>query len=214
MTRKIPIWSWRHAIMKSKASAAARHLCHVIACDLSDTGKFTRLSVAELCEKTGMSERSISRHIADAEAAGLLRIERVHDAQGHVCGTRYYPQFPDDMTLATEPAEDLSANLADRGKPAAKAVRLSAKKDKPIGQIGGTDKETFPSTFPIKKTRAPATPAATDDDERRKRAVAAARLVSASLRKAPPPTDRQARLPYTAGNNRDLGITFKIKDLE
>lgn len=109
---KIPIWSWRHAIMKTDAAQATKHLCHVIACDLSDTGKFTRLSVAELSDAAGISKRSISRHIAEAEAAGLLKVERVRDDKGHVVGTRYYPKFPVNFELATLPAK-----LADREKP-------------------------------------------------------------------------------------------------
>lgn len=184
---KIPIWSWRHAIMKTNAPQAAKHLCHVIACDLSDTGKFTRLSVAELSDATGISERSISRNIAEAEAAGLLTIERVRDDKGHVIGTRYHPKFPANFELAT-----LSANLADRSEN----EKPIGQNCIPIGQNGCSIK--IPSLRPLKKeARAGASnepsPTVLNDDRRTEspEAQAMRKRISAKLRE----TARNLKLP-------------------
>jgi DNA-binding transcriptional ArsR family regulator len=144
---KLPIWSWRHAIAETDVPPLTKLLCYTLSLDLSDAGKFTRVGVAELCRLSGMSERSVTTHAANAETAGLVTIERVRNQAGHVTGTRYYPRFPGHVELSL----GLPADFAGRGKTGEKPVSLDASPAGPRRKICGQSIDTFPRTSPIKE---------------------------------------------------------------
>ena len=99
---KIPVWSWREAILESEMSPGAKLLCFCISCYLNDAGGYAYPSVKTLMKNTGYSNKSVARHISEAVAAGLLLIKRMHNDRGWVYGTHYHPAFPAHATLKNE----------------------------------------------------------------------------------------------------------------
>ena len=153
MSAKKPIWSWRRAIAETDAPPLTKLLCYTFALDLSDSGKFTRTSIAELCRLTGLSERSIGTHIANAVTAQLLTFDRVRNTAGHVIGTHYFPRFPDRFELAKdarETSENQDAYSASRAEMD-KSLDAYSAVPKRISCVHSID--TSPNTSPIKEAR-------------------------------------------------------------
>ena len=134
---KIPVWSWRGAIRKSSMSTGAKCLCFAISCYLNDAGGYAWPHVTDLMKDTSCSNKTIARHIQEAINAGFLRIKRMHDDKGHVYGTRYYPMFPANATLATDvdetENEDRTDSLSEKSSSRDDLSVESTLRDKSLG---------------------------------------------------------------------------------
>ena len=102
---KAPVWSWRDAIRQTDVPPLTKLVCMMIACYLSDAGKGWRITVEELMRDTGMGNKAVARHLANAQRAGLLAIVRHHDGKGYRTATEYQPRFPYGAELSQQPAE-------------------------------------------------------------------------------------------------------------
>jgi hypothetical protein len=100
---KVPVWTWRDAIRKAKVPPLTKHVCNMIANYVSNVGEGAYPSVKTLMVDTGMSNRSVATHLAKAEAAGLLKIERTEaGADGRFKRSTYFPRFPNEAVLSHE----------------------------------------------------------------------------------------------------------------
>ena len=72
MTR--PIFSWRHAILRSDLPPTTRHVLLTLSCHMNDAGESCFPSIATLVEETGLSNRSVIDHIRSAKEAGWLKV--------------------------------------------------------------------------------------------------------------------------------------------
>jgi DNA-binding transcriptional regulator PaaX len=72
---------------------------------LSSAGKGWRITVEQMVEDTGMSDKAVRVHLRKASGAGLLAVIRHHDDRGHRTATEYRPRFPAGFKLATHPAD-------------------------------------------------------------------------------------------------------------
>jgi hypothetical protein len=123
--KRIPVWSWRDAIAKANIPPLTKLVCYDISRYLSDAGKSWRIPVKDIIRDTGLSNRAVATHLANAVAAGLLVIRREMGADGRRGVSKYVPKFPDYMDLAREPAEPMQdVHAADgpsdecsRGRP-------------------------------------------------------------------------------------------------
>ena len=120
-TAKIPVWSWRDAIAKTAAPPLTKLVCHTIANHLSDAGQAWRVSVSDIIAESGLTNKTVAAHIANAVAVGLLAMTRTRNAKGHITGTLYQACFPYNTTLPDTPAkcendESLSVGGTLRGK--------------------------------------------------------------------------------------------------
>jgi hypothetical protein len=91
---KIPVWEWTAAIAMTPVPPSTKLICFVIARHLSDAAKGWRISIEQLMQETGLSNRAVALHIKKAVGAGLLTIRREHNSAGHRVGTTYTPAFP------------------------------------------------------------------------------------------------------------------------
>lgn len=97
---EVPVWTWRDAIRKARVPALTKHICNCIANYVSDVGEGAYPSVKALMADSGLSNRVVARHLALAEEAGLLHIDRSEPgADGRFKRSRYYPRFPDNAVL-------------------------------------------------------------------------------------------------------------------
>lgn len=101
-----PVWTWRHAIAEADVPSLTKLLCYTVALRLTDCGQYVRISVAEICRLSKMSERSVAGHVQIAAGAGLMSVTRLHNRAGHVIGTDYYPKFPNGAVLDYKPARE------------------------------------------------------------------------------------------------------------
>lgn len=92
---KIPVWEWTAAIAMTPVPPSTKLICFVIARHLSDAAKGWRISIEQLMQETGLSNRAVALHIKKACADGLLTIRRDHNSAGHRVGTTYTPAFPE-----------------------------------------------------------------------------------------------------------------------
>jgi len=120
MTEKkieVPVWTWRDAIRKARVPALTKHICNCIANYVSDVGEGAYPSVRTLIEDSGMSNKSVSTHLALAEQAGLLRIEREPcGPDGRYRRSTYFPRFPDNAVLMRDPKR-ISTPANDEADP-------------------------------------------------------------------------------------------------
>lgn len=112
--RQIPVWTWRDAVRQAAVPPLTKLVCYSIANYLSDVGQGCFPSVRTLMADTGLSNRSISTHLANAVEAGLLVIERRLGRDGRRQLTHYLPRFPDNAVLARTAAAMQEAH-ADEG---------------------------------------------------------------------------------------------------
>jgi hypothetical protein len=195
MSNKIPVWSWRQAIEKSKLKTHTKCLLGIIANDISDCGKFSRRTLEELAEATSMSRRSVITHVDLARAAGFLETRQSRDAAGRMVAMRYYPKFPAEYQLMTAPAEDGSESPGAGGAPSRKngqkQQNLSADPAQPECSSCTPPctpyKETFPQTLPIEEARASASPVDNRADDQRISRAQQLRAIAADLRSAERP---------------------------
>jgi len=107
VSAKIPVWSWRQAVAKAKVPTLTKALCWAIANYLSDAGKGAWPSIDKLVSDTGMSPRSISRHLAAARKAKLLTATRPRLSNGTLGAyTKFHPKFPPNMVLVSDISAD------------------------------------------------------------------------------------------------------------
>lgn len=97
--RKIPVWSWRHAIVSSDAPPLTRLVCLVLANYVSDVGAGCWPGTKLLLGETGLSNKTLTEHLKRAVKAGLLEIRRVPGAKGTFGYYHYYPRFPKNVEL-------------------------------------------------------------------------------------------------------------------
>ena len=100
-----PVWTWRDAIFKTDVPSSTKLVCLAIAQHLSDAGMICWPSVKTLMQMTGLSNTSIAKHLAAAESAGLVTIERVVGSDGIFAHNVYSPRFPAGFCLPSSPAE-------------------------------------------------------------------------------------------------------------
>lgn len=101
---QIPVWTWRDAVRQSGVPPLTKLVCYSIANYLADVGAGCFPSVKTLMADTGLSNKSIAAHLAHAQEAGLLIIERRTGRDGRRQLTHYLPRFPSNATLAKRPA--------------------------------------------------------------------------------------------------------------
>ena len=125
---KQPVWSWTDAVVAADVPSLTKLVCLNIARYLSSAGKGWRISIEQMVEDTGLSDRATRLHLKKAAAAGLIAIKREYNHLGHRAITQYIPRFPDGVELSKEPAS-LPAPDAARdldGLPAPRTGRLPA----------------------------------------------------------------------------------------
>ncbi len=103
--QQTPVWNWTGAVVAADVRPLTKLVCLNIARYLSDAGKGWRITAKEMMRDTGLCNQALSQHLKNARVAGLLEITRHHNSKGHRTGTTYTPRFPENVTLATEPAE-------------------------------------------------------------------------------------------------------------
>lgn len=101
---RIPVWSWRDAIRQAPIPPLTKLVCYSLANYLSDAGEGCYPSIERLMDDTGLSNKSLSTHLANAVEAGLVHIERDARSGGRLGRNRYLPQFPASCDLARTPA--------------------------------------------------------------------------------------------------------------
>ena len=138
---KIPVWSWRDAIRKAAIEPLTKLICYALANYMTDAGQAVFPSVETLIQDTGLSNRSVATHLQKAVDAGLLLIERRHNAKGHRCGTRYIPCFPENAELARQSERPAPAKAPDE-PPSSRRTRLS---EPDAGLSEGGSRQNSPS---------------------------------------------------------------------
>ena len=104
--QKIPVWSWRDAILKSSMHPSAKLICLVISCHLSDCGKAWPIPQKEIIEGTGLSNASVTKYTQVAVDDGLLVATSSLNAKGQRQVTQYKAAFPGYVELRREALED------------------------------------------------------------------------------------------------------------
>jgi hypothetical protein len=105
VSEKTPVWSWESAIAATAVPPLTKLVCLNIARYLSSAGKGWRLTVEQMMRDTGLGNKAMARHLANAQKAGLVAIVRHHDRNGRRTVTEYRPRFPAGVMLDGEPAE-------------------------------------------------------------------------------------------------------------
>jgi hypothetical protein len=120
---KVPVWTWREAIRKAPVPALTKHICNCIANYVSDVGEGAFPGVETLMKDSGMSNRSVATHLANAEGAGLLKIDRTEvGTDGRFKRSTYYPRFPEDAVLKRQAAPQIAIQPSTMTHPRAKAA--------------------------------------------------------------------------------------------
>ena len=99
MTR--PIFSWRHAILKSELSPTTRLVLLTLSCHMNDAGESCFPSIATLVEETGLSRSSVIAHIKLAKGAGWIRVG-LHGFGGQKWKSHEYTSAIPDSVLCCE----------------------------------------------------------------------------------------------------------------
>lgn len=139
-------WTWRHAILKSSLPSTTKHVLLTISCRMNDVGEGCYPSTSTLAEETGLSERAVCKHIADAKALGWLRVEQ-HGFGGQKWKrNQYFPAWPpvdcdpDAAEKGTDPGSGPQSTEdetdSDEGTDAGSAA---FGKGTDPGSVGGTD---------------------------------------------------------------------------
>jgi hypothetical protein len=95
MTR--PMFSWRHAVLKSTLPAGVRHVLLTLSCHMTDTGDSCFPSIDQLVKETGLSKSGVLKFVAKAKDDGWLKTER-HGFSGQKWARhQYFVSWPDDQ---------------------------------------------------------------------------------------------------------------------
>lgn len=164
MSGKIPVWSWRQAVAKTKVPTLTKALCWAIANYLSDAGKGAWPSLKTLIDDTGMSERSITEHLRKAETARLLITHRERYPNGTLGPRKFHPRFPPHTVLASDvPPEAGGIAVNDEKPPAPSSGSPPAAGAEPPAPSAGQENISTRELSKKKKGGATPPPAAADD---------------------------------------------------
>ena len=119
---RIPVWTWREAILKADVPPLTKLICHTLAAYLNDVGQCCWPTVETLMQQTGMGNKAIATHLKKAEAAGLLTIERQRTKDGRIQKNVYRPRFPNNVRTPDVPATQ-GENHVSQGHEAKPCVR-------------------------------------------------------------------------------------------
>lgn len=147
-------WTWRHAIIRSSLPATTRHVLLTISCFMNDVGGGCYPTTKQLAEATGLSERAVCTHIANAVAAGWLKVSE-HGFRGRKWKNHeYHAAWPveEGTEARSVPNRDEALNVVPRG--------TEPDDNEALNVVQSTSPYTTPT--PVHKTRARA---ATPRDE-------------------------------------------------
>lgn len=125
-TPVIPVWTWRDAVRQTDVPPLTKLICYTLANYLADAGKGCWPTVETLMADSGLSNRSVATHLANAEAAGLITIKREVGNDGRFKGTLYLPRFPSNAALPRDPAGTDHVNHPHADRPSEEYSRGDA----------------------------------------------------------------------------------------
>ena len=142
-----PIFSWRHAVLRSDLPPTTRHVLLTLSCHMNDAGESCFPSIATLVEETGLSNRSVIDHIRFAKEAGWLKVG-LHGFGGQKWRSHEY------ACAIPERGEEGSPASQKGGEP------LSKKVVKEVHSISTRDNSTKDNQKIEQATSPPASPTA------------------------------------------------------
>lgn len=98
-------YTWRAGIIKSQLPATTRHVLLTLSCHFNDAGEACYPSTRLLAEETGLSERAVITHLANARALGWLRVSKHGFAGQEWARNQYTPSFPQGTEPRSAPCE-------------------------------------------------------------------------------------------------------------
>jgi hypothetical protein len=104
VSERVGVWSWQDAIRQANVPPGTKLLCLTISLYVSSVGRGAWPSVDALVADTGMKHRAIAAHLKHAQKAGLLAMSRARRLDGTLGHYTYFPRFPDDAGLPSEPS--------------------------------------------------------------------------------------------------------------
>ncbi len=109
--QKSRVWRWRNAVSASDLGATAKHILLQLSHNMDGNGGSCFPTIAELCESTGRSKKTVLKHLRVAEDAGWIDIR-----QGRLNGQRwrrldYVARWP-DSGLADAPTGEKVVEMA------------------------------------------------------------------------------------------------------
>lgn len=139
-----PVWTWRDAVRQADIPPLTKLVCWALANYITDLGEGCFPSVEALMRDTGLSNRSVSTHTANAVAAGLLEIDKRAAPGGKFTLNVYMPRFPDHCDLV-RPGDERGRNApregGSRGKNRVKDIH-AADATPPLPREGASHGET------------------------------------------------------------------------
>ena len=168
MTR--PIFSWRHAILKSELSPTTRHVLLTLSCHMNDAGESCFPSIATLVEETGLSRSSVISHIKLAKEAGWIMVG-LHGFGGQKWKSHEYTSAIPESVLCREGGPGDRPPLSEGGPPAGPAMPEGGPApDKKVVQEVDPNSTSTNSTSSTNSTRE-APPIGSDPHMRKKAAA-------------------------------------------
>ena len=98
-------YTWRAGIIKSQLPATTRHVLLTLSCHFNDACEACYPSTRLLAEETGLSERAVITHLANARALGWLRVSKHGFAGQEWARNQYTPSFPQGTEPRSAPCE-------------------------------------------------------------------------------------------------------------
>ena len=98
-------YTWRAGIIKSNLPSTTRHVLLTLSCHFNDAGEACYPSTRLLAEETGLSERAVITHLANARALGWLRVSKHGFAGQEWARNQYTPSFPEGTEPRSAPSE-------------------------------------------------------------------------------------------------------------
>ena len=95
-------WSWQQAVIDSAIPATTKHLLLTLGCYMNAMGGSCYPSIKTLCEKTGLSNRTVITHIKIAEEYGFIKV-KTHGFGGQAWKRQEYEASWPSETKGGEP---------------------------------------------------------------------------------------------------------------
>lgn len=109
------VWSWRHAIQKTKMSKTTKLVLYNLSLYMNEIGQSCFPSISTQAEDCNLNVRSIYRSLNEAKALGFLEVEsRIIGGRNH---NIYYAKYPISLTGATITPENSSQPYGDNDTP-------------------------------------------------------------------------------------------------